>query len=300
MERRRPSLIGPLILITIGVLFLLANMGTLPYSFWEIALRFWPVILILVGLDIVIGRQSAIGALLIVVLWIALVGGAIWLATTQGGGLLPSPPAVTEQLSQPLGDVESATVNLDGGIADMSVTALGSDSSDLMTGSFGHPEGVRMVKSYNVAGKEGRLTVRGEGTASLFFTFRNSRWDIRLNPEIPLALDVNGGIGRATLDLAGLQLTRLSLNAGLGSVEVTTPRTGIVTMRLDGGIGSTTVTIPQGVAARIRVDEGLSRTLVDDSRFPRVGNSYQSADYATAPNKIDIDINGGIGSIRIR
>jgi hypothetical protein len=39
---------------------------------------------------------------------------------------------------------------------------------------------------------------------------------------------------------------------------------------------------------------------VNKSRFPRVGGVYQSEDYATAENKVDIDIETGVGSISVR
>jgi hypothetical protein len=38
---------------------------------------------------------------------------------------------------------------------------------------------------------------------------------------------------------------------------------------------------------------------VDVARFPRVGDVYQSIDYGTATNSVDIDASGGVGSLRI-
>ncbi|MBZ5527818.1 MAG: DUF5668 domain-containing protein [Acidobacteriia bacterium] len=43
--REKP--IGPILLITLGVLFLLDNFGWLP---WERVERFWPVLLIVAGI----------------------------------------------------------------------------------------------------------------------------------------------------------------------------------------------------------------------------------------------------------
>jgi len=47
--RRRPSLLGALLWIGIGVLFLLHNFGFVP-DVWSIVTRYWPVLLILLGL----------------------------------------------------------------------------------------------------------------------------------------------------------------------------------------------------------------------------------------------------------
>lgn len=71
-EHRHQSVIGPLILITIGVIFLLNNFGILPWSVWDSIWRFWPVLLIIWGIQIILGRSrlasiisSIIGALLL-------------------------------------------------------------------------------------------------------------------------------------------------------------------------------------------------------------------------------------------
>ncbi len=298
MEQRRPGLIGPLILITLGVLLLLGNLNVLPLSFWEIGFRYWPLLLILVGLEIIIGRQSIVGGLVILVLWVALVAGVLWLSFAQGGA--PIAGGTTEQIAQPLGGIKSATVDLNIGVARTEVTALGADSNDLMQGTCRHAEGTRVVKTYSVAGNEGRLALKEEGLNFILGGAGVSRWEIGLNPAIPIALRVNGGVGRATLDLAALNISSLNVDTGIGTLTITTPRTGVTTMRVNGGVGSVMVAIPQGVAARIRVDSGIGATRVDQARFPKLGEVYQSADYAGAANRIDIEVDGGVGSIDIR
>ena len=61
-----------------------------------------------------------------------------------------------------------------------------------------------------------------------------------------------------------------------------------------------TIRVPSGVAARVEAKSGLAAITVDQSRFPRVGDAYQSADYGTAPNKVSIDIETGLGSVAVR
>jgi len=71
-EHGRHDPVGPLIIITIGVIFLLNNFDILPWSIWNSIWRFWPVLLILWGIQIILGRSrlasiitSIIGALLL-------------------------------------------------------------------------------------------------------------------------------------------------------------------------------------------------------------------------------------------
>ena len=300
MEHKPRSLIGPLILITLGVLILLANLGYLPLSIWQIAAQYWPLILILVGLDIIFGRRSWVGALAILVLWLAVIGGVLWLAFTQGGGLVPIGAATTEQLSQALGDIKSATIEINTGASSVFVTALGLDTANLMDGKFAHPENTGIVKKYNVNGTEGRLSLNEEGQTVTPFNASTSRWDVALYPAIPLSMRVNGGIGNANLDLGALSVPLLDINAGVGSVAVIAPKTGATKIKINGGVGSVTITIPSGVAARIRADSGLGGIRIDETRFPKSGKMYESADFASATNKIEVEVDGGVGSITIR
>lgn len=51
--------LGAVIIIIIGFLFLLNNFGIVPYSIWGILWRFWPLLIILIGLRFLFGRTTA-------------------------------------------------------------------------------------------------------------------------------------------------------------------------------------------------------------------------------------------------
>jgi hypothetical protein len=57
--------------------------------------------------------------------------------------------------------------------------------------------------------------------------------------------------------------------------------------------------VPAGVAARIRSDSGLVDFRVDQERFPRTGDYYQSPDYDEAEHKVDLHVEMGVGSVKI-
>ncbi len=299
MEHRRPSVIGPLILITLGVLFLLANFNLLPFSIWEVALRFWPLILILVGLEIIFGRRSGLGALIVIVLWVALVSGIVWLAFTQGELFAGRAAAITESLTEPLGDIQSATLELHRGVAAVTITALNADTNDLLRGTFGHNSQTRVRKDYSVAGNQARLVLSEETLGWMPFMFGESWWNLALTPNLPLSIKVESGVGRATLDLSALKITALDVEGGVGSVDVVAPKTG-ATIRIKGGVGNARITIPEGVAAQIRADKGVGNIRVNETRFAKSGNTYASANYASAEAKIEIFVDGGVGGIEVR
>ena len=103
---RRGGLFGPVILIGLGVVFLLNNLGILDWSVWEVIVRLWPVLLIAAGLDVLIGRRSALGSLLSLVLTLAVLGGALWLL---GTGAITGQASISEEIRQALSELRNGT-----------------------------------------------------------------------------------------------------------------------------------------------------------------------------------------------
>lgn len=58
---QRHGIVGPLLLIAIGLIFLLDNLHLLPWSGWELFLRFWPVLIIAGGVDDLIRNRKLVG-----------------------------------------------------------------------------------------------------------------------------------------------------------------------------------------------------------------------------------------------
>jgi hypothetical protein len=82
---------------------------------------------------------------------------------------------------------------------------------------------------------------------------------------------------------------------------VTLPRAaGVTDVKADAGAASLTFIVPNGVAARIRPKVVIGSIRVDEDRFPRSGSDYQSPDFGSAPNRVDLEINGGVGSVGVR
>jgi len=126
-------------------------------------------------------------------------------------------------------------------------------------------------------------------------------WSVALSNEIPLMLDLETGASDTRLDLSELLLTELRLKTGASATRLTLPaHAGQSRVDIKAGAASVEVRVPPGVAARIRVDGSLAGIKVDSSRFPRVGDVYQSSDYDSAANKVDVTVEIGAGSIDIR
>ena len=128
-------------------------------------------------------------------------------------------------------------------------------------------------------------------------------WTMGVSGEVPLHLRVETGAADAELDLSDLRLADLRLRTGASETRVTLPTAGGSTrVDAEGGAAAIRFRVPDGVAARIRTSMALGSTDVDAVRFPRAstGGGWESPDFGTAANRVEIEVRGGIGSVSVR
>ncbi len=303
--RRRGGFAWPLILIALGVIFLLSNMGMLNWNVWDVIWRLWPVLLIAIGLDILFGRRSALGSLIALVLVIAVIAGAVWLAVTATplvtGQVFTGQALTTERVAQELAGATSADVRIAFGAGSLRIGAL-KDSGNLIEGTIGTGPGERVTRDFRADGGVARLQLKSEGISIMPFGRRryDQTWSLDLSSSVPMALNVSTGVGQSTLDLSSLKVTDLRVSSGVGQTEVWLPAQGRVTARVSGGVGQLIVTIPEGMAARIHGSAGLGGLSVAPRFARQGGGNYVSANYATADDRVDLDISGGVGEVVVR
>jgi hypothetical protein len=125
-------------------------------------------------------------------------------------------------------------------------------------------------------------------------------WDVALNAAIPLELHLDLGANKSNLDLHDLNMTKLDLDSGASDTRLTLPARGRFHADLDLGAASMEVTLPEGLSARIQASVAVGDIQVDEVRFPRNGKFYQSVDYETAANAVDMTIDAGAASVKIK
>jgi hypothetical protein len=308
-RRRSPSLVGPLILIGLGVLFLLNTLGVLPWGIWATLWRLWPVILILIGVDLLFGRSypwlsAAVAVVMIVgVIGVLLVGGPA-LAANNNWGWRPVAERVEQNVAVPLDGAAQATLNLQFGAGRLNIDALNGSGANVVEAQLQHYRGPDGVQS-RIDRQGDRVTVNLEGREGGFTfpggTREGEVWQLRVNNSVPLNLRVQGGAADADLDLRSLLVRDLSIDMGASSVRVHLPENaGETTARIKAGAADVRIDVPEGVAARISSQGGLSSINVDERRFPRVGDDYISPDFDTAQNRVQMSIDAGAASIRVR
>jgi hypothetical protein len=295
---RHGGLVGPAILVALGVLFLLNNLGYLSWGIWDTLLRLWPVLLIAAGVDLLIGRRSMLTSALVVLLLMAGLVGAIWWARFWQ----PGEVAISgETISQPLSGARSADIDIGMGAGQLRIGAL-NESDNLVEGRIAQSNGPQVARDVSMNGENATFKLHSQNAWVFPFGERRGErveWNLLFNRDIPLRLHVDTGAGQATLDLARLQIANLDVNIGVGQATLTLPQRGQFGARINGGVGQTTVIIPAGMAARVAATTGLGQVQVIGN-FQRDGKFSVSPDYESAASRVDMTVNGGIGAITIR
>lgn len=298
MDTHRPhrGLVGPVILISLGVLFLMNNLGYLNWSVWEVILRLWPVYLVGIGLDILIGRRSTVGSLIVVALMVALLAGGVWLMNNQAVG---GQPLQQKSFSQSLGGAKSADVTIRFGVGTLKVDGTGG-ANNLIEGQATQDAAQNVRSSFNLAGDRATYDLSSTGPAVfpiLGPSYTRWGWDLKLNPNVPLNLNINAGVSQSSLDLSQVTVSTLKLEMGVGDVTLTLPAQGSYTADVQGGVGNLKIYLPAGLAARIQMESWLGGASVSGGAVKTGDRLYETADYSTSKNRVDLHVGGGLGSV---
>ena len=306
MERHGSVFLG-VILLGLGGIFLLRALNV-----WADDISIWPGILIVIGLAIGIDEYGKGGR----VSWFApvvLVGlGTFFLLRdaeiVESEFLVPGLLIVagvfviveatrnrtiqTETINISRSGASRARVRIDHGGGELRMGSLPSDTALICSGIAGGVE-QRVNRSGDLVDVSLRQSPGG-WAKSLQKEFR-----LDLSPDVELELDLRTGATDTKLNLSDLLVASLQIKTGASSTEVWAPRRGQTTAIVEAGAAGVTFFVPDGVAARISADTGLAEVKVDTRRFPESGGVYESLDYATAIDRVELRIKGGVASFTV-
>ena len=258
-----------ILLVGLGFLFLANNLGLMSINVWSLI---WPAFLILLGISFLLGSSKS------------------------------STEMVLEEGTVPLEGAEGAKVIVKHGAGKLTVDSS-AESGTLASGSFANGLDARVKRDGN------QLNVVMQPKSPVFsdvifpwnwISGRGLEWDFGFTRDIPLNLIFETGAVEAYLDLTDLQVKEVILKTGASSTEIKLPAAaGFTRVKIEAGAASVKIHIPEGVAARVKAEAGFVSVSVDQNRFPKINGYYQSAEYDSAENKVEIQSESGLGSIEI-
>ncbi len=287
---RREGVVAAIVFLGLGVIFLLSNLGYIQLSAWEILVRYWPVFLVAIGIDVIIGRRKIWGLVLGAVIGLLLVAGVAFLIVGAAG----LNTGRTQQVSLPLNDLSQANGSIAIPVGRLDLSS-GAPTGSLLQGDA--RIGALGTVSQNTVGNNFYLNAE-----ALTFNPLNAgdsdRWQLHLNPAVTYHLTVNMAVGEGYLDLTGLKVSQVNADMAVGRMEVRLPNVA-VSGEVKGAVGETVVYVPQGAAVRIHLDIGLTGVTLPPN-YVRSGNEVTSPNQQAGSPLIDLTIGQALGAVSIR
>jgi hypothetical protein len=205
-------------------------------------------------------------------------------------------PAQYESKTIEIAGAEAVRVNLEMSAGDLRVS---SGSDKLMRADFVYnvPRWKPDVRSSNTAGRASISITQ----PSIHGSIGNNRyeWDVKLNRQIPADVSVRFGAGEANLDLSAVPLKSVDVEMGVGKLDLDlrgAPKSSY-SVRIRGGIGEAVVRLPLEVGVVAEAHGGIGEIRAPGLRHS--DNRYYNDAYQNSKVTVHLDVQGGIGSIRL-
>ena len=292
VQKRHPHYALPLILIVIGLVALLANLGLVATGLWERLFQLWPVLLLVIGIELLAGGESTRPA----VRWGAFAVVLVLVAGATSYAVAPWLPAASPQggtSSGPLGGLTSARLALAIGSGKVTVTSadLG---QDLYRASYSST-GVAPSRTFAINGDTLQVKISRNFPGNVFGQGQD-RLDLTLNQSIPWALTIDGAGVDGDVDLRTTGLRSLAVNSASGklAIRLGSPTTQ-VPISFNGVAHDLTLSAPAGTAIRVHAT-GIASSVVlpgGQSLNGVVGDrSWESSGFSAATGSYSVEVNG--------
>jgi hypothetical protein len=235
-----------------------------------------------------------------------------------------------DNFSEPLNGATTARIDINAGDGNLTIDRFTDGEQALASGTLQYFEKQgQPTHSVNADNGQVTFTLKGGNAGQPWFRLPwatcngATEWQIHLNSNVQSDITAHSDGGNVRLNLAGMTVTHLSADTGGGNMDVTLPDnaanlsvmaktgggnvtveignglTGSNTINASSGAGNVVVSVPGEVAARIQATSGMGKTIVD-SRFSKTGkDTYQSSDFESAANKVEITVKSGAGNVSI-
>jgi hypothetical protein len=306
---RRGHLGFALVMIAVGVM-LLVMVRRPDFDPWRAIGHYWPLILIFIGLGQIFDRmmnrnnpQGARGG------WIS--GTAIALVVLVAVFAIVArgqhPFRFSDHMSGSSGSDHKAETRDKQGATSVYTKieipagelTIDGGGTRLLDANFDFSGDMQEPKvDYNVSGTAGRLNITQHENSGIHVGNNHDDWTVRFD-DTPMELDISMGAGEGNLNLQRMDLSFLRIEMGAGEINVnlTGERKRDLKADIQGGVGSATIRLPKDVGVQVHANGGIGS--IDTEGLHKEGGAYVNDAYGKSPVTIRMNIEGGVGEIRL-
>jgi hypothetical protein len=304
MKKRKIS--WGLILLSAGVILLLDNLGIIDFS-WGSVWHYWPVILILSGINMLFsGNNSAIGTIIAILLTCIILAFLIytginypsttyrWYNNDEDTALQENNKnenTFTEEFSP---GTHTAELNITGGASSYKLEGTTSNLFEArVRQAFGRYSLKKISRdSVDVL----NFSMSEHGT----WRMRGGKVTLKLN-SLPLwNIHVKLGAGSTDFDLSSFKIQNLNFEGSAASFKVKLGALqNITNVTIKSGVSDIDISVPEIAGCQIRIKSGLSSKNFDG--FSKQGDGvYATSNFTSSSKKVIININGGLSNFDVK
>jgi hypothetical protein len=287
------KVLNGLILILIGVIFLLINFDRLGWAIWAPLVRLWPVVLILIGLDL-LGQNRPLRFLKVLVP-IALLAVIGYLFLSYVG---PEEVAVS-YFEHPVSGVNELTARLT--IDDAHCEVHPDYSGNLLSGRLRYPVDSEEPETlFEVEEAEAVWTLIFQQADESIRAERDREVSIGIAEGVPLRLQLDCTASSCELDLRDLDTRFVRITADVSSVDVDLGEDSSESaLVLNGSLAQFDISVARATGIHLESKGSLRITNLPEDLEETEDGIYETADFDIAPTRVLIYLDSDLSRLRI-
>lgn len=326
---KNDKIIPGIILVLIGAGILLANFGYLHFMFFDNIFRLWPIFLVIAGVNLVLASHKELWAkgvklgVLIVGLGLLLFGDfgerfSFWPHRNwhswhrnysnnsndnddndnsgdndDNGDSTPGKNVFNQPFAA---GIRMARLNISGGATSYYL----SDTTNQLFNANTNDNRDRYVFSSSVSDSVSVVDFKMKNHNGFNFNSDDdNRVNMKLNPNPVWMVNIDAGAAKVDFDFSKFKIKSLDVRGGAAAFDIRLGQPLAATnVEVNTGVSAVDIKIPENAACSIESNSGLSGN--DFEGFTKThDNVYETANFATAKNKLYIHINGGLSGFNV-
>lgn len=303
------KIIWGMILIFLGTIILLENLNVINF-YWGSIWRFWPVIFILIGMNLILSRiqnKNLVAPLVASITFLVLALLAYqglqpsersWIIVNDHDNNQDTLKENKAFFVEPFQGSERVQLNLFGAAASFT---LGDSTSNLFEADVNQRFGKYTLKKSKSDSLEVLNFKMRDGQQNIQLDdLDDQKSTIRLNSVPVWDINLKMGAGEGIFDLTPYKINSLKFEGGAASLQAKLGnRLPLTNVSVEAGAASIKIEVPKDSGCRIKLKDVVISSNNFTDFIKKSDGSYETSNYNTAKNKVNVDFEGAISSFEV-
>lgn len=287
--------IGGLILIFIGIFWILTNFGIITWSLFGVMFRLWPLILIVIGINVIFRDRVWVSYITWGLFFIIIILFGFYEQYSFRNDVFlnsNSDLVIENTLETTTGKLK---LRLGGGSIRIDST------NDKLIDANVPVDKVRKDVRFSKDNTEVYIDIKQKSDFIKLDGKKAYDYDLNLNEDILWDIDIDMGAINSIMDFSNLRVESLDIDTGASNLNlIFGDREKHTEIDLDGAASKVEITVPENIGVKVDFDGFLKDTNIEELGWTEMDSYYVSPNYEEAVNKLDIHLDMAVGRFEVK